>query len=201
LTDWAAVYGASLDGVEALVARLGPADPARGVPATPGWTVHQVLAHLAGGASDGASGRMDGAPGPEWSARHVAERAGRSPAELVAELRATEPVIAAGLRGAERPALVWDKVVHLADLHEALGLGRPDPSTWQPVAAAMRGRVAHLLGVDAVDEEVLDDYGLVRVAFSRRSQRQLAALLPAVDPRRLATVGVFGPREDDQPVI
>jgi hypothetical protein len=127
--------------------------------------------------------------------------AARSPGELVAELRATEPVIAAGLEDAERPALVWDKVVHLADLHEALGLGRPDPATWRPVAEAMRGRVGHLLGVEPLTEGDLDDYTLVRVAFSRRSRRQLRELFPDAPSDGLDRVGVFGPREDDQPVI
>ena len=200
MTDWAAVYGLSLDGVEAVVAGLRDGDLDRVVPATPQWTVHQVLAHLAGGSSDGASGRMDGAPGPEWTARHVAERAGHEPARLVAELRDTQPAVAALVADAERPAIVWDKVVHLADLHEALGLGRPDEATWRPVAQAMQGRVAHVLALDALPDD-LDDYTVVRVAFSRRSQRQLAELFPTVPADRLARAGVFGPREDDQPVV
>jgi hypothetical protein len=204
VTDWGVVYGASLDGIEALVSRLRDGDLDRQVPATPDWTVQQVLAHLAGASADRVADRMEGAPGPDWTARHVAERAGRPAADLLAELRETQSAIVAGLEGVERPALVWDKVVHLGDLHEALGLERPPAGTWQPVAEAMRPRVAHLLGVDGVDgvdEDRVDDYTLVRVAFSRRSQQQLAALLPAVDPARLADVGVFGPREDDQPTI
>ncbi len=201
MTDWAVVYGASLDGVEAVVRRLHDGDLDRAVAASPEWTVQEVLAHLAGGSSDGVVGRMDGAPGPDWTARHVAERAERTPAELLAELRSTQPAIEAGLAGAERPALVWDKVVHLADLHEALGYERPDPATWTPVADAMRGRVAGLLGLDTLDPEALDDYTLVRVAFSRRSQAQLGELLPGIPAHRLAQVGVFGPREDHQPTI
>jgi hypothetical protein len=32
------------------------------VPATPGWTVHELLAHLVGGAADAANRRLDGTP-------------------------------------------------------------------------------------------------------------------------------------------
>ncbi len=200
MTDWGEVYGLSVDGVEAVVAGLRAGDLERVVPATPEWTVHALLAHLAGGSTDGVTGRMDGAPGPEWTARHIGERIDLSPAELFAELRSTQSGIKAFVEGADRPAVVWDKVVHLADLHEALGLGRTDPATWTPVAEAMRGRVAHVLALDELPAD-LDDYALVRVAFSRRSQRQLAELFPGVPDELLARAGVFGPREDDQPVI
>jgi len=55
------------------------------VPATSAWTVHELVAHLVGGAADTASGRLDGAPGDEWTARHVAERRQRPVGELLAE--------------------------------------------------------------------------------------------------------------------
>jgi hypothetical protein len=44
------------------------------VPATPKWTMHELLAHLVGCSADAASGRVDGAPGEQWTARHVEER-------------------------------------------------------------------------------------------------------------------------------
>lgn len=55
------------------------------VAATPEWTVHELFAHLVGGAADVASGRLDGLPGDEWTARHVGERRHRSVSELLAE--------------------------------------------------------------------------------------------------------------------
>jgi len=55
------------------------------VPGTSAWTVHELVAHLVGGAADNASGRLDGAPGAEWTARHVAERRQRPVRELLAE--------------------------------------------------------------------------------------------------------------------
>ena len=73
-TEMADLYDACLAEVDSLAAGLTPEQLATRSPATPGWTVHQVLAHLAGSASDAVSGRMDGAPGEESTARHVAER-------------------------------------------------------------------------------------------------------------------------------
>lgn len=201
MTDWGAVYATSVDGIAAVAAELREEDLGRVVPATPEWTVHEVMAHLAGGSGDATAGRMDGAPGPEWTARHVAERADRSVAELVAELRATQSAVESIAGDSERPAVVWDKVVHLADLHEALGLDRPDPATWQPVAAAMRPRLAHLLDLEDLADDVVDDYAVVRVSFSRRSRRQLAELFPAASAEVIERLGVFGARDDDQPVI
>jgi len=67
------------------------------VPATSAWTVHELVAHLVGGAADTTSGRLDGAPGDEWTARHVAERRQRPVCELLAEWNWT-PTPAARIR-------------------------------------------------------------------------------------------------------
>ena len=121
VTDWAEVYRANIDAVTALAEGLSPEDLATRVPATPDWTVREVLAHLAGSPADALGGRMDGAPGPEWTARHVGERSGRSTGELVAEIRGAVDGVVATLEGNDRPALVWNAAVHHADVHVALG--------------------------------------------------------------------------------
>ena len=150
------------------------------VPATPGWTVHQVLAHLAGSASDAVAGRMDGAPGEEWTARHVAEREGTAPAALAAELRSTQAAIAASTEDNPRPAIVWNISVHLADLREALGLPVLEAALWEPVLAAVApyrlGDVpATVVAGDdrwgaGGDEVEVSRYELYRALFSRRSR-------------------------------
>jgi hypothetical protein len=61
------------------------------VPATPQWTAHELLAHLVGCAADAASGRVDGAPGEQWTARHVAERRHCSVGELLVEWDSVGP--------------------------------------------------------------------------------------------------------------
>lgn len=41
------------------------------VPACPGWTLRDLLAHVTGVMQDVVSGNTAGAPGPEWTAAHV----------------------------------------------------------------------------------------------------------------------------------
>lgn len=210
-TDWGAFYERGVTAVADL-----PVDPVLElpVPATPAWTVHQVLAHLAGVASDRLEDRMDGAPTPEWTARHVGEREGRTSAALVAELQQHAPQIAERLAGSPRPAQAWDLAVHLADLHEALELGRPDPEHWEPVlgpvATMCLGELAVAVVADgdrygAADPDApvveVAGYELFRALFSRRSRTQMAAwAAPHLSPEQLDALPVFGPRDDDQPV-
>ncbi len=195
MTDWARVYADCNSDAAALVESLTPAQLAMASPATPDWTLHQLACHLAGGAADAASGRMDGAPGPGWSARHVAERSERTAAELAAEMRATQATLMELVAGAERPAVVWDRSMHLCDLHEALGLGRPVESRWQPVyEAVVPWRLAALPALDA------PAYEQVRAVFSRRSRAQIRAWNADLTDEQLESIGVFGTREDDQPV-
>lgn len=51
-----------------------------------GWTVADVSAHVVGSMADVVSGRLEGLGSPEVTAREVAEREGRTPADLAAEL-------------------------------------------------------------------------------------------------------------------
>lgn len=76
------LYAETHGRVAALVADL---DPALAVPACPGWTVRDVVAHVVGLAADIVSGRVDGYAGEEWTEVQVRERAGRSLQELLAE--------------------------------------------------------------------------------------------------------------------
>ncbi len=74
MTDWAVLYRDHVDAVSALASDLTDEQLATPVPGTPAWAVRDVLAHVAGGPADVLTGRMDGAPGPEWTSRHVSER-------------------------------------------------------------------------------------------------------------------------------
>jgi len=196
-TDWGEVYRANVDAVSALVLTLDAEQFSRVVPATPDWTVHDVLAHLAGSAADLLADRMDGAPSADWTARHVDERAARSVDELVAELKGSVDAIVATLEGNDSPALVWNCAVHHADLHEALGKGAPPEQMWRPVLEALAPR---MLGesADAVGE--VPEYELFRAFFSRRSRTQMLGWDTPLDSAVLDGLCIFGPRDDDQPV-
>jgi uncharacterized protein (TIGR03083 family) len=197
MSDWAALYRTNVDAVSALSEDLSVDQLAIRVPATPEWTVREVLAHLAGSPADALSGRMDGAPGPQWTARHVAERAGRSAEELVAELRGSVEDLVATLEGSESPAIVWNVAVHHADLREALGLPAPPEPTWRPVLDAISPR---MLGQSAAAVDHVPDYELFRAIFSRRSRAQMSGWGSSLDPAWLDQICLFGPRDDDQPV-
>jgi len=193
MTDWGALYRQHVAAVSALAAELTEEQLATLVPATPAWTVREVLAHLAGGASDAVTGRMDGAPSPEWTSRHVNERVHLPVAELVAELQSHQDALAAAVADNPRPALVWDIAVHHTDLHEALGLPRMPEPLWLPVADVLARRSPDLAG------SVLP-YELFRGAFSRRSREQMLGWGTDLTADELDEICIFGPREDDQPI-
>ncbi len=195
MSDWGEVYRANVDAVSALAGSLDADDLSRRVPATPDWTVHDVLAHLAGGPADMIADRMDGAPSPEWTARHVDERAARSAEELVAELQASVDAVVASLEGNDSPGLVWNIAVHHADLHEALGKGAPPEQMWRPVLEAIAPR---MLGDNTGAVDGVPDYELFRAIFSRRSRTQMTGWSTTLDPTTLDDLCIFGPREDDQ---
>jgi uncharacterized protein (TIGR03083 family) len=197
MTDWGALYREHVTAVSALAATLTDEQLATKVPGSPAWTVHEVLAHLAGGASDAATGRMDGAPSPEWTSRHVSERAALPVAELVAELRTHQDAIAESVVDNPRPALVWNIAVHHADLHEALGLPRIPERLWLPIAES----IAESLAPRAPDlGGQVSSYELFRAFFSRRSRGQMQAWGTGLSAEALDDLCIFGPREDDQPV-
>jgi uncharacterized protein (TIGR03083 family) len=193
------------------------------VPATPRWTVHELLAHLVGCASDAVSGRLDAATSDQWTARHVRERRRNSVGELMAEWDRISAAADAGLTDDQLygPNLAIDTICHEADLHEALGLPRVDREHWQPfldVTMLYLGRQLRrsttLLIVDDQDQQWscgsgepmtllrADGYELLRANLSRRSLSQIAAWewTPAPTEEMLHGFGVFGTRVDDQPI-
>lgn len=189
-TDWVQIYADAIEAVADLAGRLTDDQLTTAVPATPAWTVHGVLSHVAGTAVDITTGRTEGAPGESWTARQVEERWDAAVPELVAELRGTLPSMTPVITSSDMPAVVWNAVVHLTDITEALGLPRPAEGLWLPVVDALRDRVPEPL-------RGAEDYDLFRVLFTRRSRAQVAALAGGAD---VGDIGLFGGRDDDQPV-
>lgn len=192
--DWGALYRANAEAVAALARDLTPAQLATPVPGSPAWTAQEVFAHLAGGPADAVTGRMEGAPGPEWTARHVSERVHLPVADLVEEMLSHQGAVIASTVDNPRPAIVWDIAVHHADLHEAFGLGEPPEPLWRPVVDTLAPRV-----LDGTTVEGVAPYELFRGLFSRRSRAQMRAWGLPLSPEQLDGLCIFGPREDDQP--
>jgi uncharacterized protein (TIGR03083 family) len=105
-----------------------------------GWAVADVAAHVTGSMADVVSGQLEGLGSPEVTAREVAERQGRSPAEMASELAqvtklATElgdafddaaweapaPGGYDGSLGEGVEALWYDAYMHADDIRTALG--------------------------------------------------------------------------------
>ena len=217
------IYRDTRHRVTELVAGLDVDQLRTPVPATPNWTVHDLLAHLVGGASDAANGRVDGAPGDTWTARHVAERHGAALDELLAEWDRLGPTIEGGLVGQRftGPNIAADLICHEADLRETFGLGRADRAHWyDPFLGVMMlflGRQLRDVASVVVRDEhsewrcgsgditatvQTDAYELLRAMFSRRSRRQIAAWdwAPTPTTQIVEAFGFFGPRDDDQPI-
>lgn len=128
--DLGALYRSARHRISALVSAPG-IDPNLVVPATPEWTVHDVVAHLTGVAADGTSGNMAGAPGEAWTAAQVARGEGRSIEEMLAEWEHTGALIEMYLSspdGQSAAAAVIDVHTHEADLCNALRVQCAHPS-------------------------------------------------------------------------
>jgi hypothetical protein len=86
-----------------LAATLSDADAATAVPGTPGWTVHDVLAHLAASPTDILAGRLTGMPSDEFTAGQIDERRDRTVDALVAEWSGNVAAMAEGARAGLLP--------------------------------------------------------------------------------------------------
>ncbi|HEY5026463.1 MAG TPA: maleylpyruvate isomerase family mycothiol-dependent enzyme [Acidimicrobiales bacterium] len=128
--------------LEAFGALIAPLDAAQWACATrcEGWAVGDVAAHVVGSIADVVSGQLEGLGSPEVTAREVAERSGRSPAELAEELTAVTKLAADlaavfddeawgapgpggydGTLGQGVEALWYDTYLHADDVRAALG--------------------------------------------------------------------------------
>jgi uncharacterized protein (TIGR03083 family) len=113
------------------------------VPACPGWTVRDVVAHLAGLCDDWVEHRLDGYATEEWTARQIARFEGHSLGEILDEWSQTrltfvqldaDPVMGPPARWA-----FGDGVTHEADLRGALSAGQVPCAV---VEVALKGAVS-----------------------------------------------------------
>ena len=183
--DLGASYRAARERISAL---LSGTDTTQRVPATAGWAMHDVLAHLAGVTEDAATGNMTGAPGDAWTAAQVARGAGRADAELLATWAEHAPALEGLLsspHGAAVSAAVMDVHCHEADLRHALGLAAELPADFLAwAAAAMRDRLAAQVaeaGLPAV-EVAADDFEWFRGRLGRRTEAEVRTYGWSADP-------------------
>jgi uncharacterized protein (TIGR03083 family) len=189
ITEWTNAQGRVIE----LVGSLSDEETQRSVPACPAWTVTQLLAHLVGLNADVLAGDEPDDHNSTWTQRQIDTRAGRPPAELVAEWRTlTRPMQDYVRERGPRP--LNDVVIHEQDLRGAVG--RPGGRDSGGLAAvrdvmaerfATRVRAAHLAPVELRSpawifstgdgdpglELFAPDFDLVRALMTRRTADQL----------------------------
>ena len=121
------------------------------VPACPGWTVGDVLAHVVGLAADAVADRLEGYATDSWTSAQVDGRRGRSVADLIDEWEAATPQFRAVVGDPERSThtfgplpvvAMYDLLTHEHDVRVALGRpGRPDGDA---VALALKAAIGSL---------------------------------------------------------
>lgn len=193
-----------------------PGDWAVPVPTTPGWRVHDVVAHLAGVAQDLAGGwSPTGGPTEEWTAGHVARGRDVPVPALVDMWAQAAPAVERIL--AERTVwpVVMDVGAHELDVRNAVGDrgGRDTDVVTVGAAVLLKGlqvprplvvrteRTEVRVGPEGEGEPVVlttTTYEAFRWRLGRRSRAQLAAMDWSADPTPfLDHLCVFGPATAD----
>ncbi len=184
--------------VSTLVTGADVATLDRVAPATPDWTVHDVLAHLVGVATDIVSGNLDGVGSDPWAAAQVERSRERTCGELLAEWDEHGPVVdeMAAQFGRAAGQLLSDATTHEHDVRGALGaagardsdavvlsfgfvglsLGEQLNAAGVGAITVHHGDVTDTLGSgEAVASLRIDDFEFVRALTGRRSVEQIAA--------------------------
>lgn len=132
MTDIGLVYGACRERVTELVRDLTPEQAGVIVPACPGWTVHDTIAHLVGIVTDVNNGNLDGVGEDRWTEAQVVARRDATMAEMLAEWAEGSPQLEDGIRafgGLMAQATVADAWNHEQDIRGALDApGGRDPA-------------------------------------------------------------------------
>lgn len=203
-----------------LVRGLAPDAVETPVPGCPGWTVRDVVAHVAGVTTDVVNGELYGAGSDPWTERQVAERKGRTLDALLDEWTASSARLEAMLDGAPKAmsrTLLIDLVTHEHDVRGAVGV--PGGTDSEAYAVARKG--FHVGLAKAIEEKGLpglrltaadgwefdagptpaaatvrakDSYELFRALAGRRSRGQVLAFEWEGDPEPyLPVLNHFGP--------
>jgi len=217
-------YGNAHDRIVTLVGSLSEDEAATPVPCLPGWSVHDVVAHLAANTTDGLAGRLTGIPDDDFTAQQVRERKSATIADLLAEWDGNLPTMRElAQAGLAPPQLAVDAVTHEQDIREALGA--PDVDDGDALrfsldlfgaGVAFKMKAADVaLHVRATDSDYALDAGtgsdaatlrareldLFRTFAGRRTRAQVMAMEWNGDAAAfLPWLNIFGAVPDGEPV-
>ena len=219
--DLAALYRQTRTRLGELVGGLGPAELATAVPACPGWSVHDVLAHLTAVAEDVLEGRLTAPPDDEHTAGQVARFRGTPTGTVLERWAELAPQLEAMIDTFTVWPAVLDVGTHEQDIRTAVGLpgarhsdvvvlGAAQLLTWLrppvPLRVVVEDETFHT-GPDGEpgrgpDHEPLtvrsDRFEVFRWRLGRRSRRQLSAMDWSADPTPvLDHLVIFGPSPVD----
>jgi uncharacterized protein (TIGR03083 family) len=124
MSDIGAVYAEGRERISGIVTALGEEQQRGSVPACPEWTVHDVVAHLAGICEDVLTGNLEGVTTDPWTAEQVAKRREWPTDELVAEWGQLAPQVegmAAAFPAEVGKQWVADLTTHEHDIRAAVG--------------------------------------------------------------------------------
>lgn len=225
----AAAYAGCRERVGGLIRAVG-SDAAARVPACPEWSVHDVVAHLAGVVDDALAGRLDGVATDAWTAAQVEARRDVDTLAIIEEWDDKAPQFEAFLDAIGDPGrqAVADAVTHEHDIRGALGLpGEQDSDAvhiglgflaGMLVQSALSNGGLRLVvratdgatygGVDGGADPDAGDatvagtaFELIRAIAGRRSESQLRSLDWSGDVDRAISAFTFGPfRPAAQPI-
>lgn len=210
--DLVGLYQQTMDRITELVSAPDVSVDAR-VAACPGWSVRNVLAHMAGVAQDWAAGRRAAPPNDEQTAAQVARFDGAGVPDI---LRAWSEAAAALPRLAREGIVppLGDIVVHEHDIRDALGRpGARDSAALHCVSDQLLSKLVtpvpvritvedgdYRCGPDGDSEIDLKTtrFEAVRWRTGRRSRDQMAAMAWSGDPAPvLDHLYMFGPTAVD----
>ena len=194
-----------------------PADRLReAAPACPGWTVHDVVSHLAGIAADAIAGKLGGIPSDAQTAEQVAARRGQPTTVVLREWErsASQFELVLSKTGPSILPAAIDVAVHEHDIRGALDLpgGHESETITLTVHRLLDRWIQSLPGRGVALPRVVDPsgtllagdpastvrwaaspYEVFRTAFGRRSAAQFARGFEGADPDPyLAELLVFG---------
>jgi uncharacterized protein (TIGR03083 family) len=212
--DLARLYTDTQARVAALVAGLDATALATPVPACPGWSVQDVVAHTLATTEDALAGRLTGPPDEEWTAGQVARFAGHDIGDMLATWARTAPQFGEIVAAFEVWPAVIDIVSHEQDIRGAIGRpGERDSDVVRTAAAAVLSVLAPPVPMRVTVEDAEfrvgpdegPELGLATTRFEalrwrlgRRSRAQMAALDWSGDPAPvLDHLVIFGPATAD----
>ena len=184
----------------ALARDLSADDWAAPVPCCPGWTVRDVLSHVAGIPDDVFAGRIDGVATDPWTAAQVERNRSLAVDDLLARWDEQSVPFAALMQQIEQDRPPIDCHTHEHDIRHALGRpGNRDNDIIVSAAAEMLDNLRE----QGVELRGATPFEVFRSRLGRRSRSQLDDYDWVGEPDAVAAVRdawfAFGPAE--QPII